>query len=187
MKYFDLLGPVLVTISLTCGSLFVMQGSWVHAKATAGQWLIERAWDEGQKDGGQHKPWPWADFYPAAMLTLPLNEHPLFILDKVSGEALAFGPGISVYLDDQNNAPIFLIQAHNDTHFSALKSLKNGDEISLRMGDDAWQFKVDATQRLSTPELVVEQTIQSATLLLSTCDDDRPNRPSRYVVSAHAY
>jgi len=186
MKRSDYIAPLLVTVMLGCGSVFVMQGVWVHAKAAVGQWLIERAWDKRADDGAQRKPWPWADFFPVAKLKLSSVDAPLFVLDKVSGEALAFGPGMQVYLDDETHAPLFVIQAHNDTHFASLNQLAIGDELSLITKEKSFRFTVTKHKTLRNPHFEVASGVATARLLLSTCADTAPNQPSRHIVFASA-
>jgi len=94
--------------------------------------LLARSWQEvtsvWPRDG--NKPWPWADFYPVAKLTFARFNLSQIVLNTDSGQALAFGPGLTLANEKVKNG-LTVISGHNDSHFSLLEKLEIGDEIHL--------------------------------------------------------
>ena len=77
------------------------------------------------------KPWPWADIWPVAKVEVPrLNQHSI-VLSGVSGQALAFGPGLMAGSPEIGEAGLAIMAAHRDTHFRFLKNIKIGDEVVI--------------------------------------------------------
>lgn len=181
MKLLNQLAPWVLTIGLVIGSLFVMQGAWIHVKALTGQWLIENAWLKTERDGRNYKPWPWADFYPVAQLNMPSIGESLFVLNTPSGQALAFGPAMTVHVDEETGKQIFLIQAHNDTHFKYLPLLEKGASLHLQSLEYEKDFSVQHTKHVDSPVLQLNHALERDRLILSTCDED-DSESRRYLV-----
>ncbi|PIE39305.1 MAG: class GN sortase, partial [Gammaproteobacteria bacterium] len=99
----------LLLISVGLG--FLLAGSWIPLKAELAQWLIHRAWEQGEPS----KPWPWADIKPIAHLQIPRLNKQWYVMSDSSGEALAFGPGLHA---SGANSETKIIAAHRDTHFA---------------------------------------------------------------------
>ena len=75
--------------------------------------LIERAWQRSLNDGGRPvKPWPWADTWPVARLTVPEQGIELLVLAGDSGNALAFGPGLAPYSTPPGVRGVAVIAGH---------------------------------------------------------------------------
>lgn len=159
---------IAVTVCLVCSSVFLMQASLINAKALIGQWLIESAWQKTLGTDQQHPPWPWADTYPVAQITIPRINKQLYVLQGASGEALAFGPGMNIYLNEANKIGVILIQAHRDTHFDFLTGLKPGDEIELQQAMSSQRFVVVEQQQVSKPSITLHDA-EEEVLILSTC------------------
>lgn len=113
-------------------------------KATLAQYLLMQAWENQQRDPlvKQHsnKPWPWADTYPVAKLTLfsRKKDTSWIILAGLSGRNMAFAPA---WLEDSampNNIGNTVISGHNDSHFRDLETVKVGDTFQL---EDAFKQK----------------------------------------------
>ena len=65
----------------------------VHAKAWLAPLLIDRAWYESQRHATEVKPWPWADTWPVARLSVPTQGIERYVLSGANGASLPFGPG----------------------------------------------------------------------------------------------
>ena len=88
------LGYRLLLVGLViAGSWQVMQGLYIHAKAMLAQELLEYAWKQTQQGESRATPWPWADTWPVARLSVPSQNISLIVLAGDSGRTLAFGPG----------------------------------------------------------------------------------------------
>jgi sortase (surface protein transpeptidase) len=121
---------------------------WFGAGVIAGKaWLapilIEAAWERrGGADTTQErwdtlsKPWPWADTYPVAKLTILRRAQTgveliaeRYILKGADMAALAFGP---VRLEGQSEGiGADIIFGHRDTHFAVLENIQRGDYLRL--------------------------------------------------------
>jgi sortase A len=124
--------------------------------------LIEHAWETDRKTDGKTggktngeadiadgpmgvptKPWPWADTYPSAKLTL-LKPDGLYmqetasryVLNGTDMAALAFGP---VRLEGEGADILF---GHRETHFRILKDIEKDDHLRLMARDGQSQTYV---------------------------------------------
>lgn len=173
---------------LAGGAATLGAGSWVPAKAELAQWLMSRAWAETQTDRRRAKPWPWADTWPVARLTLPRRAEPLIVLAGASGRNLAFGPA---HVDGSalpGHAGVSVIAAHRDTHFRALGELEPGDEIEIEQPDGtAHVYEVTASEVVDARDTGVRLDADGRRVVLVTCypfDAVAPGGPLRYVVTA---
>lgn len=107
------------------------QGSYIYLKAQLAQWLIASSWQDAQAEKVQIKPWPWADTWPIAKLTVPQHDIEQYVLAGVSGESLAFGPGHVFTSSAPTAIGNTMIAGHRDTHFDFLQQLKTGEVITL--------------------------------------------------------
>ena len=177
-------------IVLIIGSLFLAKGVLIHAKARLAQVLLARAWNktlEGQKEV---KPWPWADTYPIARLSIPAVDASFIVLSGSSGRTLTWGPG---HIDgtalpgaDGN----CVISAHRDTHFAVLRDLPHGQSILLETADGTrHRYLVEATKILHERRTEALRSSDRKQLTLITCypfHAAHPRGPLRYVVTARA-
>lgn len=118
---------------LLAALIFLCWGNslWIHAKAHLAQRLIAKAWTQTLKDQGEHKPWPWADTWPVAKLSIPGKAISYYVLQGANGSSLAFAPG---YLDESVSPEQYgakMISGHRDTHFKFLEHIENGELIKL--------------------------------------------------------
>jgi sortase A len=70
-------------------------GAWIPAKAWLSQVLLAHAWQHSLDTGELQKPWPWADTWPVLKLTHTPSNTQLLVLQGDSGQAMAFGPGLT--------------------------------------------------------------------------------------------
>ncbi|NMT62556.1 class GN sortase [Marinobacter orientalis] len=179
----------LILVLVTTFATVLAVGLWIPLKALAAQELLELAWAESQARQQQTRPWPWADTWPVARLTLPETGQSLIVLDGVHGESLAFGPG-QVIGNDRQAGPV-VIAGHRDTHFHGLQHLETGSRVRLQDRDGHWRnFRVDRIRVVdSRHEQINTALLPRDSLLLVTCypfDGMGNNGPLRYVVEATA-
>lgn len=179
----------LLLLLLTSSATLLVFGLWIPLKAVIAQELLEMAWAESQARQMDSRPWPWADTWPVARLTIPQLNDTMIVLADTHGESLAFGPGQLTGSRDHGGAVI--IAGHRDTHFRSLKALETGNEVRLQGRDGRWQsYRVDGARVVdSRSELIDTQRLPEGTLLLVTCypfDSVDAGGPLRYVVRASA-
>jgi len=179
----------LVLLLATTFATVLAVGLWIPFKALVAQELLELAWAESQARQQETRPWPWADTWPVARLTLPDTGQSLIVLEGAHGESLAFGPG-QVLGSDHQAGPM-VIAGHRDTHFRELQHLDTGSRIKLQGRDGNWRtFRVDRIRIVdSRHELINTAQLPGDSLLLVTCypfDGLENNGPLRYVVEATA-
>src|SRR5580765_3029495 len=78
---------------LLIGAAFLIRAAYIPAKAALAQVLLEWAWARAQEGEGDTKPWRWADIAPVAEIAVPRLRTREIVLEGVSGQAMAFGPG----------------------------------------------------------------------------------------------
>ena len=133
-------------------------------------------------------PWPWADTWPVARLTVPSKYVDLIVLNGAYGRTLAFGPG---YLESSaipGSRGTTILTGHRDTHFRFLQRLKAGDEILLTTKDrQLHRYRVSSATVVDVNRGSIRQDTEGHQLALVTCypfDAISPGGPLRYVVMA---
>lgn len=179
----------LLLLLMTSSAVMLVFGLWIPLKAVMAQELLEIAWAESQAQQTESRPWPWADTWPVAKLSMPGLGDSMIVLAGVHGESLAFGPGQMMGVQGPQGAVI--IAGHRDTHFRPLKHLEPGNELRLQSRDGRWQgYRVHETRIVdSRSEFIDTRQLSADTLLLVTCypfDSMDAGGPLRYVVEAHA-
>ena len=178
--------PLLAVAAVVC----LGDAAWTHAKARLGQWLLQRAWDAQRASGAPVKPWPWADTFPVARLTVEGHDADVLVLAGASGRTLAWGPG---HLDD--SAPLgaagnAVLSAHRDTHFRFLREVAPGDTIAVELASGArFRYRVREGYVADARTLRLPRNTAVPTLTLVTCypfDAIVPGGPLRYIVVAEA-
>lgn len=157
-------------------------GLYMAAKAELGQFLLQRAWSDGEAD-----PWPGADIHPLARLSAPGLGVDAIVLDSASGKAMAWGPG-HVRGTALPGAPgLSAIAGHRDSHLAFLARLAPGARLTVERGGAVTPFRV------TSAEVVDSRTWRfpddrggPPRLALSTCwplDAETPG-PMRLIVYA---
>ena len=177
-----------VVLLLFIGVTQIFQGSWIFAKAILAQHLLEDAWGKTLTDKNIHRPWSWADTWPVARLKAPRLATDVIILSGDHGEALAFGPGHHSRSAMPGTAGTILIGGHRDTHFTFLKDLEIGDELSLQSQNGRWaDYRITSTDIADARTDHVVASEFSSRLVLVTCwpfDALTTGGPLRYIVNA---
>lgn len=170
------------------GCWFVGQGLYIESKAIIAQQLLQHAWEKTKIGETRSKPWPWADTWPVARLTVPRLKVDLIILAGDSGRTLAFGPGHHFASATPGEIGSSLISAHRDTHFNFLQYLKSGDNIFIETAQvKNMRFTVTDTQIVDMDQARFINDSLNAYIHLATCypfDALVPGGSKRYIVSA---
>lgn len=175
-----------VGLLLAMGLEEVGHGAWIYLKAELAQFLLQRAWVRTLRGAATVQPWPWADTWPVARLTVPRHGVDLIVLAGANGRTLAFGPGHRLSSAAPGGVGVTVVTGHRDTHFRFLSRLRAGDEIRLRapeLGQFRYRVRSSHVVDARTTRLLTET--DERTLILVTCypfDAIRPGGPLRYVV-----
>lgn len=177
-----------VLILFIASAAFLGRGTWIYAKAQVGQVLLARAWQATRNGERAVKPWPWADTWPVARLTVPRLAVDEIVLAGGNGEAMAFGPGHLSHSAAPGRTGNAVLAGHRDTHFHFLRDLKPGDEIVLETADRmAHRYRVSEAAVVDFHDRRALAAAGEPTLTLITCypfDAIVPGGPLRYVVRA---
>lgn len=182
---------VAVTMCLLIVGLWqVGEGSWIYAKARLAQLLLQRAWSRTMAGEAAAKPWPWADTWPVARLTVPGMQIDLIVLNGAYGRTLAFGPGYAESSALPGTPGTTILTGHRDTHFRFLRTLQDGDRISLQAADGRWYaYRVRDRRIVSVTDGGIPLIDGPSRLILVTCYPFNgliSGGPLRYVVTAEA-
>jgi sortase A len=175
---------------LLVGAVFLSWAAYIPAKAALAQVLLERAWARAREGRGDIKPWPWADIAPVAEVTVPRLSKREIVLEGVSGQAMAFGPGHMPNTPAIGTTGTSIVAAHRDTHFLFLKDVVAGDLIeSVDGGGRKSAFRVVDTRIVRADASGLDPTDGGPTgarLVLVTCYPFNGvfHGPWRYVVIA---
>lgn len=173
---------IALTILLVISVGSAGKATYISTKAWVAQILLHHAWDTHDDTVITSKPWPWADFYPVAKLSLPTIEKDAIVLNSHSGQAMAFGPGL---IQHDNS---YVLAGHRDSHFKMINELDFNDVVSLSFPTgEEFQGKVQSIQIIDTQEQ--ENIIPpDNSLVLITCypfDSITAGGPLRYVVTVY--
>lgn len=166
---------ILIVMSLiVAGVGFAGVGLWIPMKAALAEILLEKAWEEtrqGNRKGNSSqptKPWPWADTWPVAKLTL--RGESLYVLAAAGGQSLAFGPSHVRGSAQPGTFGTSVIAAHRDTHFKPLQNVQLGDVVNIERPDGtSLNYKINRTRVLERPHLVLPREDGIDRVVLVTC------------------
>lgn len=167
------------------------QGGYIQAKAWLAQVLIKQAWARTLEGEPQTKPWPWADTWPVARISVPGRDIERFVLAGANGRSIAFGPGHVFGTPLPGEAGNSVVGAHRDTHFAFLRDVRPGEEIVVqKSAGGTRRYRVTGAEIADKSETrVLAQAPGETRLTLITCypfDALRAGGPLRYVVTAKA-
>ena len=152
------------------GFFLIGDGLYIQAKAALAQVLLERAFAQSRDSGTRHKPWPWADTWPVARLSVPRLGAEAIVLAGGSGQALAFGPGHLAGTPAPGEPGTSVIAAHRDTHFTFLGELVPDDVIVVERSDGAvMRFRVAGRRIVRFDGYGVDPGAKVRRLALVTC------------------
>ena len=75
------------------GGLLVSKSVYYYGKGALANVLLTRAWEKSKETKSHHNPWSWADMHPVGRIEIESVGLSSVVLNTISGEALAFGPG----------------------------------------------------------------------------------------------
>lgn len=175
---------IILTVLLAIGLSQIGGGLYIQAKAQVANWLITDSWQSRNSQTPQ-KPWPWADTWAVAKLSIPRLNINQFVMQDASGESLAFGPGASTQIRANGYN---ILAGHRDTHFSYLNQLQVGDSIEIEtLSGEKISYQINGNQVIDVRDGPLRFDADSSGLSLITCwpmDALVPGGPLRYVVSA---
>lgn len=173
---------------LAIGLWQIGEGSWIYAKARLAQYLLQRAWSRTLAGETHVKPWPWADTWPVARLTVPILGTDVIVLNGAYGRTLAFGPGYAESSAQPGTPGTTILTGHRDTHFSFMKDLQPGDRLLLQSADGRHRsYRVRDRRIAHVTRDGIPLRHRRHHLALVTCypfDSPLPGTPWRYVVIA---
>lgn len=179
---------IFIVVLVMAGSWQVGEGLYIHAKALLAQELLEHAWQKTRNGETRATPWPWADTWPVARLSVPSQHLSLIVLAGDSGRTLAFGPGHnfgSAALGEKGNS---LVSGHRDTHFRFLEYLQQGDRIFIDTPQGQRKmYRVEATSIVYAHNAKLLSDRKTSRLNLVTCypfDAIVPGGSQRFIVTA---
>jgi sortase A len=174
---------------LIAGTLIAAQALFIPAKAQVAQVLMASAWERQLSTGDPARPWPWADFTPAAKLRFPAQNRSILAVTDASGESLAFGPMLMAASVQPGEKGVAVFAAHRDTHFAFLGKVKPGDEIIVETPTGPRAFHVTHSEVVRWDASGIRPDDGGPPrLALVTCWplDAKIRGPMRYVVWATA-
>lgn len=177
----------LLLVLMASGGWLLADGGWIYLKAALAQELLDYSWHKTLETSQPAKPWPWADTWPLARLTVPRHGIDQIVLSGDSGRTLAFGPGHTQGSAMPGEAGSVVISGHRDTHFYFLKQLKSGHEILLQTTRGQYRYRVRDMRLLNIKHHKLVSDPDDAQLHLVTCfpfDSVVTGGPLRYVVDA---
>jgi len=164
----------------------VGQGNVVYAQAWLAHGLLHAAWVRTQASGRQVKPWPWANTWPLARLSVPRLSIEKIILARASQGISAFALG---HLDSSalpGEVGNSVLSVHRDTYFGFLQALRPGDILvleSLRSG--RWRYQVSAIYIADkTNTFLLEPSLNRRLTFVSCYPCTQGQEHLRYVVVA---
>ncbi len=177
----------LAVILLFIAFFFIAKGSWIKIKPLVAGVLLEKAWEQTVEGGKPVKPWPWADTWPIARITIDRLGIDSVVLEGDSGEVLAFGPGhVSGSAQPLGKGNCVLV-GHRDTSFKFLQHLRPGDRITLdNRQKQRKTYRIDSLQVMSAEKLHFRE-IEESWLTFITCypfGAIAPGGKQRFVVFA---
>lgn len=182
------LGMALIVLLLSVGGWQLGRGAWYYVKASVAQVLISRAWARTIEGESRVKPWPGADTWPVAKLSVPRLRIERYVLAGADGSALAFGPGHVPDTASPGTSGNSVIAGHRDTHLAFLREIRIGDEVAVERPDGVRvSYRVGSAEILDRYDVWVMEPAGPARLTLITCypfDALRAGGPQRYVLLA---
>jgi len=175
----------LAAVIFTLGAWQVGEGLWIHAKAQLAQILIRSAWETTLRDQKPHKPWPWADTWPVARMTIA--DEVLYILEGAQGNSLAFGPGHLQGSVLPGQKGISIIGGHRDTHFRFLEHIRKGQKFEIEHLAGVSDYQVNQTLIRNSKSDPLSFVGDEDQIVLITCypfDTLRAGGSLRYLVLA---
>ncbi len=176
------------SLAIALAVIFGAGSFWMKAKSVVGQVMLEHAWQRSLGTGLKTKAWPWVDTWPVAKLSVRNGGPSLVVLAGISGEAMAFGPGLVTASSATAAEGTMVIGGHRDSHLAFMKDLNTNDVVEVTTVDGHSQDYLVSNLYVadSEQESLMVRT-DSHALVLVTCypfNALQTGGPLRYVVVA---
>jgi sortase A len=166
---------------------FAQSDLMLQAHAWVARSLLHTAWVRTQASGRQVKPWPWADTWPLARLSIPRLETEWIILANSGENTSRYALGhleSSVLPGEVGNSGV---KVPKDIYFNSVISLRLGDILELEsLQTGRWHYRVSAIYIVDKGNTKVLEPCSMRRLTLVSCYPcNKPgNNNLRYVVIA---
>lgn len=152
------------------GGILLARGLWLQAKPCVADILLTQSWEDSVRSGQAARPWPGMDAVPLARLRIADLGISQIVLDRASGQALAFAPA---YMRDSvrpGGSGVSAIAAHKNTHFAFLEHMKPGTEIRLQTVDGQEHvYRAGQGRIVDMSKETISLNTDASGLLLITC------------------
>tara|TARA_B100001105_G_scaffold29055_1_gene20350 strand:- start:165 stop:725 length:561 start_codon:yes stop_codon:yes gene_type:complete len=122
---------LIVFAAIALGFMLISKPVYFYGKGILAESLIQDAWEKTKVSQQDEKPWGWADIHPVGHISIPAVGISHIVLDNISGQSLAFGPGHLSNSATPGASGNIVIAGHRDSFFRPLKDIKVGDMIKL--------------------------------------------------------
>lgn len=181
----------LLGLILVIGFALTARAAYLHAKGWLAGKLIRHAWEQTIATGEVHRPWPSADTYPIARLSITRLGYDEIVLEGASPRTLAFGPARLSYSARPGEPGNLVLAGHRTSWFEPLKDVRTGDAIGLEWLDTRHQlhhraYRVETTTITDPQRLPLLAPTGDDVLTLITCYPfgRSPRSPQRFIVRA---
>ncbi len=162
-------GRIIPFVIIGIGLLILSRPVYFYGKGILAESLLNNAWAETKRTHKIEKPWRWADFHPIGRISIPSISLSSVVVDNISVEALAFGPGHlsnSATIGEGGN---IVIAGHRDSYFRSLKDIKLGDLIQLESKYNIQYYEVKETVPTHASDIYWVENTDYNCLTLVTC------------------
>jgi sortase A len=160
----------LALLFLLGATVMLGKSCWITLKAEVAQVLLERAFTTSVSTGQPVKAWNWADTWPVARVDVKRLGASAVVLKGVSGEAMAFGPGLLEETAKPGEPGTSVMSAHRDTHFAFLQYVRIGDVIDITRHDGLQMaYRVTQTRVVDWNQSGIDRHAKGFKLVLATC------------------
>ena len=151
------------------GFFLVGKSVYFYGKGKLAEFLLENAWERTKSEKTVQSPWEWADTHPVGKLIIASVEIENVVLNSVSGEALAFGPGHLSNSALPGGSGNIVIAGHRDSFFRPLKDIRVGDRIELESRFTTQVFSVTEIRPTSGDDIYWIDETDEDCITLITC------------------
>ncbi|SEL65215.1 sortase A [Colwellia chukchiensis] len=170
------MGKIIPLLALVFGLLMSLHASWLPAKAWLSQQLIYHSWQQAlaaQEQGTAPlaiKPWPWADTFALAELSVPRLAKNIVLLNGGDATSLAFSAAAIAPFNQSHAEQPFVVAGHRDSHFAFLQQLLLKDIINLTdVHGHQQSYQVTAIRVIDGTAAHLPLPANGAHLVLITC------------------
>jgi sortase A len=180
-------GSMIIGITISVMVWQFTQGNLVSAEAWLAQRLLHTSWLRAQASGRKVEPWPWANAWPLARLSVPHLKLEEIVLNQAGDNgmsAFALGHSRSSVLPGELGNSVLNVH-HRETFTKFLKQLRQGDTLVLEsLGSGSWHYQVSAIYIVDKTDTYLVSPSLNRRLTLVSCYPCTIKDNRRYVVVA---